>query len=127
MSDETDTVAARALPVPGIYYLEAEVCRALADVTRLRIVDELATGGPRSVGCLCEALDTPQSTVSRHLKVLRDQSLVTARHEGSTVTYDLADERIVDLLKVVRELLRSVLDERMRLVASLGPGGSAAT
>ncbi|HMK93523.1 MAG TPA: metalloregulator ArsR/SmtB family transcription factor [Thermoleophilia bacterium] len=125
MGDETDIAATRPLPVPGVYYLEAGVCRALADVTRLRIVDELATSGPRSVGSLCTSLDAPQSTVSRHLKVLREQSLVTAKHEGATVTYDLADERIVDLLKLVRELLRSVLDERMRLVASLGPGGAA--
>ena len=126
MGDETDSAQGRPLPVPGVYYLEAGVCRALADVTRLRIVDELAANGPRSVGSLCRALDAPQSTVSRHLKILRDQSLVTATHEGATVTYTLADQRVVTLLRAVRELLRSVLDQRMRLVDSLGPGGGAA-
>jgi DNA-binding transcriptional ArsR family regulator len=110
---------------PAVYELKARLCRALGDGTRLRIVDALADR-PLSVGALCTMLDAPQSTVSRHLKVLRDQSLVTGRHDGASVWYSLADERILEILDLMRGLLRTLLDEKTRLAGSLSAGEKAA-
>ena len=67
-----------------------------------------------------------EQTVSRHLKVLRDQSLVIPRHEGASVWYSLADERIVEMFDLMRALLRRLLDESTRLAGSLGDGEGAA-
>jgi ArsR family transcriptional regulator len=64
--------------------------RALADVTRLRIVGLLGTGEV----CVChihESLGLPQSKVSRHLAYLRRAGLVRARKEGLWVYYSLAE------------------------------------
>jgi DNA-binding transcriptional ArsR family regulator len=36
--------------------------------------------------------------VSRHLRVLRQQSLVGTRRDGPSVIYNLADERIIAVL-----------------------------
>jgi len=119
------TMGSRCALEPAVYELKARMCRALGDGTRLRIVDALAER-PLTVGALCALLEAPQSTVSRHLKVLRDQSLVVARHDGASVWYSLADERIVEMLDLLRGLLRTLLDESTRLAGSLGAGEEAA-
>ncbi len=59
---------------------------SLADPTRLRILRVLERE-ELSVLELCEVLKLPQSTVSRHLKVLSDQGWVASRREGTQAFY----------------------------------------
>jgi ArsR family transcriptional regulator, arsenate/arsenite/antimonite-responsive transcriptional repressor len=66
-----------------------ELFKAFADPVRLRLLNLLADGEV----CVChlhEALDLPQSTVSRHLAYLRKRGLVIGRKEGLWVHYRLA-------------------------------------
>ena len=66
-----------------------ELFKAFADPVRLRLMSLLADGEV----CVChlhEALDLPQSTVSRHLAYLRKRGLVIGRKEGLWVHYRLA-------------------------------------
>jgi len=102
--------------------LHTHMCQALADPTRLLILYALAER-PRLVGELGEALGLPQSSISRHLRVLRDQSLVHARHEGAAVRYSLADGRVIEAL----DLLRSVVHDALLEKVSLGDETSVAT
>src|ERR1700730_12318479 len=63
--------------------------KAFADPVRLRLLNLLVEGEV----CVChlhEALDLPQSTVSRHLAYLRKRGLVLGRKEGLWVHYRLA-------------------------------------
>jgi ArsR family transcriptional regulator len=62
---------------------------ALADPNRSRIL-LLLEQQPLSVGELCAVLQLPQSTVSRHLKVLVDEGWAIARSEGASRLYRLA-------------------------------------
>lgn len=62
------------------------VFKAMSDRTRQRVLSVLGRQ-ELSVGELVEVLDQPQSTVSRHLKVLRDAGLVTDRRHGHAVHY----------------------------------------
>ena len=76
---------------PAADPLEAsvELFKAFADPVRLRLLNLLAEGEV----CVChlhEALDLPQSTVSRHLAYLRKRGLVVGRKEGLWVHYRLA-------------------------------------
>jgi ArsR family transcriptional regulator, arsenate/arsenite/antimonite-responsive transcriptional repressor len=62
--------------------------KAFADPVRLRLLNLLVEGEV----CVChlhEALDLPQSTVSRHLAYLRRRGLVTGRKQGLWVYYRL--------------------------------------
>ena len=63
--------------------------KAFADPVRLRLLN-LLSGGEVCVCHLHEALDLPQSTVSRHLAYLRRRGLVAGRKEGLWVHYRLA-------------------------------------
>lgn len=92
------------------FQLHAHLCKALAHPTRLLVVDELRDG-PRSVGELADRLGLPQSNISQHLGVLRDQRLVLTRREGNTVHYSLRDERLTQAFDLLREVLRQVLKE----------------
>jgi arsenate reductase len=69
---------------------EAALLKALADPTRLRLAVLLARRGETCVCRLVEALGMPQSSVSRHLAVLRNCGLVEARREGTWMHYRLA-------------------------------------
>src|SRR5690348_6314300 len=78
--------------------------RALADPTRLRIIEMLSHGER----CVCElqtALDAGQSLLSFHLRVLKDAGLVTDRREGRWSYYTLngdALDQIVDFTQAVK-------------------------
>ncbi len=67
-----------------------ELFKAFADPVRLRLLN-LLSGGEVCVCHLHEALDLPQSTVSRHLAYLRRRGLVVGRKEGLWVHYRLAE------------------------------------
>lgn len=94
--------------------LHAEICSGLADPTRILLLYALAET-PRNVNELAEYLSMPQSTTSRHLKLLRQQSLVVGEREGLYIYYRLVDERIIEAL----DLLRKILNDRLTYRASL--------
>lgn len=58
----------------------------LGDPTRVRILLVLDRG-EFNVGELCQALQLPQSTVSRHLRTLAEAGWVSARSEGTSRVY----------------------------------------
>ncbi len=97
-----------------IEMLHEQVCTALADPTRL-ILFYLIARGPICVNDMAAELEMPQSTVSRHLKVLRDCSLVETDRQANQVYYSLADERIIQAL----DLLRGILRDRVLRQASV--------
>jgi len=64
---------------------------ALADPTRCRML-LLIEGHELTVSELCEVLQSPQSTVSRHLKTLADAGWVVSRRDGTSRYYSLSLE-----------------------------------
>ena len=78
----------------------------LADPTRSRVL-LLLEGTELTVGELCQVLQLPQSTVSRHLKILADEGWVTVRDSGASRLYTLVASRLDPeakrLWNVVRE------------------------
>jgi DNA-binding transcriptional ArsR family regulator len=95
--------------------LHANICQALSDPTRLQILYALHDE-PRNVTAIAKLLDTPQSTVSRHLSVLRQRSLVTSQRNGMAVTYSLTNPRIITVLDMMREVLREALEQQSQAV-----------
>lgn len=59
---------------------------SLADATRLRLL-RLVERHELGVSDLCEVLQLPQSTVSRHLKLLGDEGWTVSRRRGTTNLY----------------------------------------
>ena len=75
----------------------AAIFSALADPTRVRILDAL---GIEEL-CVCdlaELCEISQSGVSHQLRLLRDRGLVAYRRDGNRAVYRLADEHVSTLL-----------------------------
>ncbi len=64
-----------------------DIFKALADEGRLRILRSIDQA-ELSVAELVQALEMPQSTVSRHLKPMREAGLVESRRDGTSVYYN---------------------------------------
>lgn len=94
--------------------LEANLCFALADPTRILLLYALDEQ-PRNVTDLTNELGITQPTTSRHLKILRDRGLVSTTRQGVTITYQLTDRRLIQAL----DLLRGVLRDHITRSASL--------
>lgn len=97
-----------------INQLHAEICAGLADPKRILILYTLHEK-PRSVNELVEDLKLSQPMISRHLKVLRERGMVRTNRIGATVEYSLTDERLIQAL----DLLRQVLAEKLKNQAAL--------
>jgi len=79
----------------------AEVFKALAEPVRLRLFSLLTTKKELCVCHLTEALSLPQSTVSRHLGVLRHAGLVSPRRQGKWMYYRLTEQTPKSLIELV--------------------------
>ncbi len=66
----------------------AVICNALADEARLEIIARLLEG-ERCVCDLTDALETGQSRLSYHLRILKEAGLVKDRREGRWAYYTL--------------------------------------
>jgi len=81
-----------------------EQFRALADETRLQIL-ELLRGGEHCVCELTEALDLGQSLLSFHLKALKDAGLVSDRREGRWIYYAIEEDALRDMAAGLTKLV----------------------
>lgn len=98
-----------------ISLLHTHICEGLGDPKRVLLLYLLADQ-PRNVTELTEALGVSQPTVSHHLKVLRNRGLVKAEREGTSVYYSLTDQRIIEALDIMREILADILTHRASLM-----------
>ncbi|MBQ7365508.1 MAG: winged helix-turn-helix transcriptional regulator [Clostridia bacterium] len=83
----------------------AELFKAFADATRLRILTTLMKGEI----CVCDIADVlgmTQSAISHQLRLLKNAHLIRARREGKTVFYALADSHVMAILACATEHIR---------------------
>ena len=76
----------------------------LGDPSRLALVLGIAEAGPISVTDLAVATDMNDTTVSQALRLLRASGTVVARRDGRIIRYELADDQVATLLKLVTGL-----------------------
>ena len=79
---------------------------ALSDPTRSRIL-LLLDRHELTVGELCSILQLPQSTVSRHLKLLADDGWIIARGEATSRFYKMVPSRLDDATKQLWAVVRT--------------------
>lgn len=99
--------------------MHAHACQALANPTRLQILD-LLRDGERSVAALTAALRLRKANVSQHLAVLRARGIVAARRDGHTVHYRLTTPDVTRACDLMRRVLMVNLEQQGRLVRRAG-------
>ena len=105
MSPYTFHVMKTVMHEPGVFRKQAQVLKALANESRLKIVDRLSRG-ECSVGELTNLLGSDPSTVSKHLAVLRAHGIVLDRREGNVVYYTLLIPCVMNFFSCAAQVLK---------------------
>ncbi|MCJ7665030.1 MAG: metalloregulator ArsR/SmtB family transcription factor [Desulfobacterales bacterium] len=98
--------------------LKAEILKAMAQPTRLRILECLRKGEK----CICEIVPLihgEQSNISHHISVMQKSHLVTTRKDGVKVMVEVKDPKIFDILDRVTAILKNRMNEQSKLIAAI--------
>jgi DNA-binding transcriptional ArsR family regulator len=113
---QEDLVSSKPLSSIAVGRESEEMCllakffNGFANSTRLSILLLLAQRGEMKVGDLVEELGAPQPRVSDHLRCLAWCGYVQVRREGRNAYYTVADERVLEVLRLGEALLRDNLE-----------------
>lgn len=89
----------------------AFVVRSLSDENRLRILLTLGSG-KKTVSKIVAEVDLSQSLVSHHLKELRRSLVVRIERKGLFVYYEIADQRVMEVIEILAQLADDLLADR---------------
>jgi ArsR family transcriptional regulator len=89
----------------NVFRRQARVLKALANESRLQIVDRLSRG-ECSVGELTDLVGSDRSTVSKHLAVLRAHGIVNDRRDGNVVYYTLLTPCVMSFFSCATQVLK---------------------
>ena len=93
----------------------AEVLKAMADPTRLKILHSLQQG-ERCVSDILEVVGGSQANVSKHLSVLKRAGLVESRRDGLNVFYEISDEGVFTICRNVCDSLEIRIDREQQTI-----------
>lgn len=82
----------------------ASLCKALGHEARVQIVRMLLEKDACVCGDFVDFLPISQSTVSQHLKVLKDAGIITGEVDGSKICYALNTDKIKELRVLIASL-----------------------
>ncbi|HSF86204.1 MAG TPA: metalloregulator ArsR/SmtB family transcription factor [Acidimicrobiia bacterium] len=82
----------------------AEIGKALAHPARVRIVNLFRICHPHKVQDIVEECDLAQSTISEHLRILREADVVFASRDGPRTWYCLRRSVLREYVKAIEEL-----------------------
>ncbi len=82
------------------------LCRAVGDVTRMRIVRHLAHEREVSVSDLAELLVLSQPLASWHLRILRRAGILSTRKDGRQVYCSLDRRRVTQFQQAIADLVQ---------------------
>ena len=100
-----------------LYEARAKVAKALAHPSRLLILDALAEGEM----CVCDLTDlvgADQSTVSKHLAVLKNAGIVDDRKEGAMALYRVKIRCLKGFWECIESVLKQNLKEQQAVMRS---------
>ena len=100
----------------------AHLFQAFAELTRLAILQHLASGEHR-VCDLVEHMDLAQSTVSKHLSFLVECGLIVSRPQGRATWYALAGPELLKPLITAAENILEATGKSAQLCQHLRGGG----
>lgn len=89
---------------------KANILKALGHPTRLWMAEQLADGEK----CVCEIaefIDADFSTISKHLKVLKQAGVVLDEKRGNQVYYRLRVSCILDFMPCVEKVIKAQNEE----------------
>ncbi len=94
----------KTTPALDVDYVLMKFFKGLGDPTRLRIVEAILDK-ERNVSELVGFLKIPQSNISNHLACLKWCGYISSRKEGTSVYYQVSDDRVRKIIILAREII----------------------
>ncbi len=101
------------------YKIKADFLKAVAHPLRLQVI-EFLKNGEKKVGNIVKVLGIPQSSLSRHLLILREGGILKSRQEGTVIYYDIEDHDIFYVLRPIAQMLHKKLKKTESVLNILG-------
>jgi len=101
-----------------LYQKRAEIVKALAHPSRLLLVDVLNDRGELCVCDLMKVVGSDQSTVSKHLSILKQSGIIDHRRDGKNSMYRLARPCVMSFFACIEQVMKENLKEQRELLAS---------
>lgn len=89
----------------------AGILKALAQPTRMKIIDFLRDGER----CVCEifpAIAEEQSNTSRHLNIMQSSGILARRKDGIKILYRLKHPEVLEILELASAILRKEITNK---------------
>lgn len=83
----------------------ARIAKALGNPVRVRILEQFNECRPRTAGEIVDACALAQSTVSEHLRILREAGVLFVTHDGPWVWYCLRRSMLRAFARALQELV----------------------
>lgn len=96
----------------------ADILKALAQPTRLKIIDFLANGER----CVCEifpAIGEEQSNTSRHLSMMLSAGVLSRRKDGLKIYYAIKHPEIFEVVDIVTLIVKQEISGRHELLKAV--------
>ena len=93
----------------------AEILKALAQPTRLKIIDFLRDGER----CVCEifpAISEEQSNTSRHLSMMLSAGVLSRRKEGLKIYYAIKHPELLEIVDIATRIVKQDISRRHTLL-----------
>jgi ArsR family transcriptional regulator len=101
-----------------LYEMRAQILKALAHPSRLMIVDVLNERGEVCACDLMEIVGSDQSTVWKHLSILKQAGIVDDRKEGKRSIYRLLRPCVMSFFECVEQVMEENLKERQQVMTN---------
>lgn len=101
-----------------IYEMRARILKAMAHPSRLMMLDAMNERGEICVCELVELVGSDQSTVSKHLSILKQAGLVEDRKEGQKSFYRLNRPCVMDFFGCVERVMEENLRVQQEILGS---------
>jgi DNA-binding transcriptional ArsR family regulator len=99
---------------------------ALADPTRLRLLDLLLESGETTASALARELPITRQGIAKHLVVLERVDLVRARRAGRETRFTIRDERLAQAQRQMAQVA-SRWDERLATIKRIAEAAHTAS
>ena len=96
----------------------ADILKALAQPTRLKILDFLRDGER----CVCEifpAIGEEQSNTSRHLNLMLASGILSRRKEGLKIFYAIKHPEVLEIVDLAEQIMASEISGRHKLLKAV--------
>ncbi len=96
----------------------AEMLKAMAQPTRLKIIEFLRDGER----CVCEifpAIGEEQSNTSRHLNMMQAAGVLSRRKEGLKIFYAIKHTEILEIVDIVTRIVKKDIAGRHELLKAV--------